>query len=302
METRGRSVCGSAITRASFCGEGFASFPEGSAAAAPELSTARTRRQDAGSDALSLAQAAKELSEARRAGDRRLPIRQQLRAYARDGRRAQESARRRMRAAAISRACSSRRECDVVGIDVNPVAAEEARKFCTSVVVADLDEAMLPELLEVGIRCNRLRRRARASARAGAHAGRSRAARSRNAVTSSPRFRTFPTGNSPRAALRTFRLSGAGNSRRLAPAIFHCQDDRRTLPHRRLPDRNDRARDASALCGFRSGAGRSIRATSTSKPLPRFERRSRERDAAVRRQSVSADQRSTVDDDHQTIS
>jgi O-antigen biosynthesis protein len=41
-----------------------------------------------------------------------------------------------------------RRECDVVGVDVNPVAAEEARKYCTSVVVADLDETMLPELFD----------------------------------------------------------------------------------------------------------------------------------------------------------
>lgn len=41
-----------------------------------------------------------------------------------------------------------RRECDVVGIDVNPVAAEEARKYCTGVVVADLDDVVLPELLD----------------------------------------------------------------------------------------------------------------------------------------------------------
>ena len=41
-----------------------------------------------------------------------------------------------------------RRECDVVGVDVNPVAAEEARKYCTSVVVADLDETILPELFD----------------------------------------------------------------------------------------------------------------------------------------------------------
>lgn len=39
-------------------------------------------------------------------------------------------------------------ECDVVGVDINPVAAEEARKHCTRVVVADLDEASLPDLLE----------------------------------------------------------------------------------------------------------------------------------------------------------
>ncbi len=41
-----------------------------------------------------------------------------------------------------------KRECDVVGVDINPIAAEEARKFCTSVIVADLDEVVLPELLE----------------------------------------------------------------------------------------------------------------------------------------------------------
>lgn len=41
-----------------------------------------------------------------------------------------------------------RRECDVVGVDSNPVAVEEARKYCTSAFVADLDEVVLPELLE----------------------------------------------------------------------------------------------------------------------------------------------------------
>jgi 2-polyprenyl-3-methyl-5-hydroxy-6-metoxy-1,4-benzoquinol methylase len=41
-----------------------------------------------------------------------------------------------------------KRECDVVGIDVNPLAAEEARKYCTSVLVSDLDETILTELLE----------------------------------------------------------------------------------------------------------------------------------------------------------
>src|SRR5579863_7472181 len=41
-----------------------------------------------------------------------------------------------------------KRECDVVGLDINPIAAEEARKYCTSVIVADLDESLLPELLE----------------------------------------------------------------------------------------------------------------------------------------------------------
>lgn len=41
-----------------------------------------------------------------------------------------------------------RRECDVAGVDVNPVAAEEARKYCTGVVVADLDQTVLPELFE----------------------------------------------------------------------------------------------------------------------------------------------------------
>ena len=40
-----------------------------------------------------------------------------------------------------------KRECDVVGIDVNPIAAEEARKFCTNVFVADLDETVMPALV-----------------------------------------------------------------------------------------------------------------------------------------------------------
>jgi 2-polyprenyl-3-methyl-5-hydroxy-6-metoxy-1,4-benzoquinol methylase/chromosome segregation ATPase len=41
-----------------------------------------------------------------------------------------------------------KRECDVVGVDINPVAAEEARKYCTSAIVADLDEVILPEILQ----------------------------------------------------------------------------------------------------------------------------------------------------------
>jgi len=41
----------------------------------------------------------------------------------------------------------SRRECDIVGIDVNPVAVEEARKYCTRAVVADVDGASLSELI-----------------------------------------------------------------------------------------------------------------------------------------------------------
>ncbi|MGA8535007.1 MAG: methyltransferase domain-containing protein [Candidatus Tumulicola sp.] len=41
-----------------------------------------------------------------------------------------------------------KRECDVVGIDINPAAVEEARRFCTSAFVADLDEVVLPDLLE----------------------------------------------------------------------------------------------------------------------------------------------------------
>ena len=41
-----------------------------------------------------------------------------------------------------------KQECDVVGVDINPIAAEEARKYCTSVLVADLDEVVLPDLLD----------------------------------------------------------------------------------------------------------------------------------------------------------
>ena len=39
------------------------------------------------------------------------------------------------------------RECDVVGFDSNPVAVEEARKYCTHAGVADLDAVPLDELL-----------------------------------------------------------------------------------------------------------------------------------------------------------
>lgn len=39
------------------------------------------------------------------------------------------------------------RECDVVGFDNNPVAVEEARKYCTHAGVADLDAVPLDELL-----------------------------------------------------------------------------------------------------------------------------------------------------------
>ena len=41
----------------------------------------------------------------------------------------------------------ARRECDIVGFDINPAAVEEARKYCTHAGVADLDGASLPELL-----------------------------------------------------------------------------------------------------------------------------------------------------------
>lgn len=37
------------------------------------------------------------------------------------------------------------RQCDTVGIDVNPKAAEEARKYCSRVVVADLDNTSIAE-------------------------------------------------------------------------------------------------------------------------------------------------------------
>jgi 2-polyprenyl-3-methyl-5-hydroxy-6-metoxy-1,4-benzoquinol methylase/chromosome segregation ATPase len=40
-----------------------------------------------------------------------------------------------------------KRECDIVGIDCNAGAVEEARRFCASAFVADLDEIVLPELL-----------------------------------------------------------------------------------------------------------------------------------------------------------
>ena len=39
------------------------------------------------------------------------------------------------------------RECDTVGVDINPAAVEEARKYCTHAIVADIDGASLPELL-----------------------------------------------------------------------------------------------------------------------------------------------------------
>jgi len=41
----------------------------------------------------------------------------------------------------------ARRECDVVGFDINPKAVEEARKFCAHAGVADLDASSLDELL-----------------------------------------------------------------------------------------------------------------------------------------------------------
>ncbi len=37
------------------------------------------------------------------------------------------------------------RQCDTVGIDINPKAAEEARKYCSRVVVTDLDNASIAE-------------------------------------------------------------------------------------------------------------------------------------------------------------
>ena len=39
------------------------------------------------------------------------------------------------------------RQCDTVGIDINPKAAEDARKYCSRVVVADLDAAPIKDLV-----------------------------------------------------------------------------------------------------------------------------------------------------------
>ncbi len=39
------------------------------------------------------------------------------------------------------------RQCDTVGIDINPKAAEDARKYCSRVIVADLDEASVTDLV-----------------------------------------------------------------------------------------------------------------------------------------------------------
>lgn len=46
----------------------------------------------------------------------------------------------------------SRRACEVVGIDVNPSAAEEASRFCVSAYTADIDRATLREILPEGSR------------------------------------------------------------------------------------------------------------------------------------------------------
>lgn len=49
------------------------------------------------------------------------------------------------RSSALGRALLDR-QCDVAGIAGSPLVAEEARRFCARVVVADLDTASLPEL------------------------------------------------------------------------------------------------------------------------------------------------------------